>query len=145
VRFALLRLVLILSIDKDLAGGETGWRRGGFQTANLPALDVFRKGGELLVTPNFPVKDGLKSRPFFMPCKNCPFPVQLPGSSLIVACELILDARRGSRIEFGIWISLNYDFFTDSDKYSAETNALCKLRPDSCERDYFPIELFSTC
>jgi hypothetical protein len=104
----LLRLVLILSIDKDLAGGETGWDRGGPRTARLPALDVFRKGGELLVTPNFPVEDGLKSRPFFMPCKSRLFPVQLPGSSLFAACELILDARRGSRIEFGIWIALDY-------------------------------------
>jgi hypothetical protein len=104
----LLRLVLILSVDKDLAGGETGWRWGGPRTARLPALDVFRKGGELLVTPNFPVEDGLKSRPFFMPCKNSILTVQLPGSSLLAVCELILDARRGSRIEFGIWIALNY-------------------------------------
>jgi len=105
---ALPRQLFIFCLDKDLAGGETGWGRGGPRTARLPALDVFRKGGELLVTPNFPVEDGLKSRPFFMPCKINPLPVQLPGSSLFVACELILDARRGSRIEFGIWIALNY-------------------------------------
>jgi len=46
-------MVLILSVDKDLAGGQTGWRGGGFQTAHLLALDVFREGEELLVTPNF--------------------------------------------------------------------------------------------
>jgi len=29
--------------DKDLAGGEAGWRQGGPRTARLPAIDVFRK------------------------------------------------------------------------------------------------------
>ena len=35
----------------------------------FPALDVFRKGEELHVMPNFPGEDGF-GRPFFMPCHS---------------------------------------------------------------------------
>jgi hypothetical protein len=55
---------------KDLAGGETGWHKGGFGTTHIPALGVFRKGEELLVTPNFSRTGRLKEPSFFMSCKS---------------------------------------------------------------------------
>ena len=58
-------MVLILSVDKDLAGGETGWPGGRFSNRPYPALDVFRKGEKLLVTPNFSRTGRLKEPSFF--------------------------------------------------------------------------------